>query len=519
GGALLAPLLGDPGDDGAPWPTGAAQPALYAVQCALVELWREAGIAPEVVAGHSVGEYAALTAAGALTVEDGLRITAERGRLMETRTAPGGMVAVLADRASALALTEEVPGIELAAVNGELNHVLAGPRAAVDRLGALLEERGLRNRRLPVEHAFHTALIDPVLAEFEELVSGVALGPVTVPFVSGLDGGTRPPGWAPDAAYLVRQTRRPVQFHAALRGVADRGATVLVEMGGGGLSGLARQALPEVVSVPSLRGGTGLDPLWDAAAALFRAGAPVDWHVLAEGSGGRRIPLPGYRFQHRTHWRGPAPTAAAAAETLTEGTHMTADVEVKEVLTHVVEVTSHALGGRPDAVGEDTSFLDLGADSLLMINVLRELEQTYHVKVAMRELFDEAVTPRRLAELVASRRAGGGTPAKTPAAPTPGPTPTPAPAAPVAPAAPAALVAPPLAEPAPVVAAPVTEPAPSAPAYATRQEVDDLARQIRQLSAIQLQLMEQLAELLSCQAAATATATTATSAGQDGEGR
>ncbi|NJQ08061.1 acyltransferase domain-containing protein [Streptomyces lonarensis] len=523
GRPLLAPLLA-PGDPDVPWPTDAAQPALFAVQCALLALWRRAGVRPEVVTGHSVGEFAALTAAGALTVEDGLWLTAERGRLMESRCEPGGMVAVLADAATAAALVAEVPRLEPAAVNGERNHVLAGPRSAVARLRELLTARQVPHRTLPVAQAFHTALLEPALPEFAEVLADTPFSPVTLPFVSGLDGVAREPGWTPDADHLLRQARQPVLFHAALHAVDAAGATALVEVGGGGLRGLARQALPETTAVATLRGGAGLDALRDAAATLHRAGAPVDWHELAEGGGGRRIPLPRHRFQHRTHWKGPEPTVAAAAEPPREGTDMAAEAEVREVLAHVVEVTSRALGDRSGAVGEDTSFLDLGADSLLMINVLRELEQTYRVKVAMRELFDEAVTPRLLAALVAGRRAdaAAAAPAAIPA-PEPGPIPAPAaapvptPVAPVAPVAPAPSTAPvaaaPVADPAaadPAAAAPAAVPPaaqPPSPAtdHVTRQEMEELTRQVRQLSAIQLQLMEQLAQLLSRQVATSPT--------------
>ncbi|MFB7896905.1 type I polyketide synthase [Streptomyces xiamenensis] len=495
GGSLLGPLLDErpgPRRDAAPWPTSTAQPALYALQCALVRLWRQLGVVPDTVAGHSVGEYAALTAAGALSIEDGLLLTAERGRLMEHLGAPGGMVAVLADRETALSFTAELPGIELAAVNGEHHHVLAGPRAEVDKLSALLEERGVRARELPVARAFHTALVDPALDGLGQALAGVSFRPVTVPFVSGLDGTARPPGWTPDPGYLLRQARRPVLFHEALRSVAGRGATALVEIGAGAaLARLARQALPGVPAVPSLRGGsggTGAEALWHAAAELYRGGAHIDWQALAEDCGGRRIPLPGYRFQHSTYWTGPAQTAPRAVDNPREGTHMTARTAVEEVLTNVIEVTSQALGNRSGAVAEDASFLELGADSLLMINVLRELEQTHGVKVSMRELFDEAVTPRQLAELIAGRKS---------------PAPVDAPAPPVvpAPAPPAPSATPPHAEPPVSSAAPV--PPPPAP-YATRDEVEELARQIKQLSGIQLQLMAQLSELLSRQSLTTA---------------
>ncbi|MET8449519.1 beta-ketoacyl synthase N-terminal-like domain-containing protein [Streptomyces sp. NPDC005209] len=491
GGSLLAPLLTEPGGELAPvWPTDTAQPALYALQIALLRLWRQAGVEPAAVAGHSVGEYAALVAAGALAPEDGLRLTAERGRLMERHCDPGGMLAVLADHPTTLSLAAEVPGLELAVINGSRSHVLAGPSGVVDRLETLLDERGVKARRLPVAHAFHTALMDPVLGELRALAAEVTLRPVTLPFVAGLDGRTRTPGWTPDADYLVRQTREPVLFDRALGAVAVAGASALVEIGpGAALSGLARQTLPHVPAMPSLRAGAGLEPLWDAAAELYRVGAGVDWHALAEGTGGRRIPLPGYRFQHKTYWTGPAPTVLRRAHTPEEGLDMTSEAAAAEqVLRHVTEVIARTLGHEPGAVAADSLFFDLGADSLLMISVLRELEETYQVKVTMRELFEEAATPRLLSELIVERRGGGTaaepeTPAVAAVVETPAPAPAPTPVSDLPPA------------PAPASAAvPPQEPAvPSE--FVTRAELDDISRQIKQLSQIQLQMMSQLFEL------------------------
>ncbi|MYY83304.1 acyltransferase domain-containing protein, partial [Streptomyces sp. SID335] len=290
GGSILGPLLGDTGgaDPGEPvLDTEVAQPALFALQCALVRLWREAGVEPDVVAGHSVGEYGALYAAGALSAEDGLRLTAGRGRLMRERCAPGAMVAVPTDTHTARRLAAEVPGVELAVMNGEHSQVLAGPAAAMARLTELLAERGIHARTLPMLHAFHTAVMDPALDGLRELVGGVEPRPVRVPFVSGLDGRTRPAGWVPDADYLVRQTREPVRFADVLGelGASYDNVGTLVEIGPHTtLSGLARHALPGRAAHPTLRRGAGLAPLWDTAAGLYRAGAPVDWRAFMAGT-------------------------------------------------------------------------------------------------------------------------------------------------------------------------------------------------------------------------------------------
>ncbi|MFD7665066.1 type I polyketide synthase [Streptomyces sp. NPDC059788] len=526
GTPLLDGLL-DPGADRATTEnTRTAQPALFALQYALTGLWRHAGITPDVVAGHSVGEYAALCAAGALSVEDGLRITAERGRLMQDHCAPGAMAAVSADLTTASDLTAEISGLELAVVNGAQRHVLAGPVAGVDRLLTLLAERGITGERLPVTRAFHTVLMDPVLDKFRELLDGVTFRPVTTGFVSCLDGSRYEPGWVPDADYFVRQTREPVRYDAVLRTLGETGPAALVEIGPHTtLSGLARAALPGVRAVPTQRRGAGPAPFWDAVAQLHCAGADPDWPALTAGSAGRRTGLPGYRFQHRNYWTGPEPTAVRAVRTgepAREEEDVAQDEAVFErVLGHVIELVAKHLGHDADTITGDTSFFDLGADSLQMISVLRELEQDHRVKVAMRELFEEASTSRQLAELIVGRMAGGpgapggasgeaaagglvrsepvaGEPVRTePVADEPvryepaAEEPVRYEPAPTAPAEP--------------VRAP--EPAPAEPSGAshpvTRAELADVVRQVQQLSQLQLQMMSQihqLSQLLTAQA-------------------
>ncbi|MFD4632555.1 type I polyketide synthase [Streptomyces sp. NPDC058284] len=572
GGSLLGPLLGPPHGPGGGepvWDTEVAQPALFALQCALVRLWREAGIEPGVVAGHSVGELGALYAAGALSAEDGLRLAAGRGRLMRRRCAPGAMVAVPTRVREAQELAAEVPGVELAVTNGERSQVLAGPAAAMERLDVILAERGVHARELPVRHAFHTALMDPVLDGLRELVADIGPRPVRVPFVSGLDGRTRPAGWAPDADYFVRQTRDPVRFADVLHEVGASsydGVGALVEIGPHTtLSGLARRAVPGRAAHPSLRRGAGLEPLWDAVAGLYRAGAPVDWRPFMGGAG-RRIPLPGYRFQHKDYWTGPEnhlprseqPVHVRAAR---DGAEVAQDeAAVERVLQHIIKVTAKHLSYDTSEIAEEASFFDLGADSLQMIGVLRELEEEHQVKVSMRELFEEAGSAKGLALVIVGKMGGGVASAAPEPEPEPGAVPTPAaptrsapapaaptrsapaPAAPTrsaaaptvpaaAPAPPAQLApaVPPARDPAPVYGAPVPvsaqaptapvpAPAPAPVEYATRREVEDLVRQVHQLSQMQLQLMGQLSQLLAAQtsqatqAVQTAQATQAASA-------
>ncbi|WP_055536333.1 type I polyketide synthase, partial [Streptomyces alboniger] len=456
GDSLLAPLLGaehepthgpehetahdperEPGAE-QDWPTDVAQPALFALQSALVRLWKTAGITPGVVAGHSVGEYAALHAAGALSLADGLRLTARRGALMRRLCAPGGMLAVPVELSTALELAAEVPGVELAVTNGPRSQVLGGPDAAVETLVSLLAGRGIPARRLAVRHAFHTALLDPALDGLRDLCAEVDFTPCEVPFVSGLDGRTRPPGWTPDADYFVRQAREPVRFADALRelGTSHAYAGTVLELGPHStLSGHARRALPNRAVHPTLRRGAGLEPLWDAAAGLYGAGAPVDWRAFMGGAG-RRIPLPGYRFQHKDYWTGPENHLPRPAQPARDGAEVAAEVAqdeaaVERVLQHIIKVTAKHLSYDTSEIAEDASFFDLGADSLQMIGVLRELEEEHRVKVSMRELFEEAGSAKGLALIIVGKMGNmeGGAPyAASVTAVAPAPTPVPAPA-------------------------------------------------------------------------------------------
>jgi malonyl CoA-acyl carrier protein transacylase len=228
--------------DGTRW----AQPAIFCAALAGWEQLRER-VEPAFMAGHSLGEISALTAAGAIRAEDGLRLVAARGRLMQEaaeQEGDGGMIAVRArqDRAGIEVIASDT-GLAVANDNSPDQLVLSGATAALDRAEELLRERKLRAKRLPVAGAFHSPLMQPAVAPFRALVYETELREPSVPVFSCV---TAEP-FDDVRERLVEAITSPVRWLDVMRGLHARGATSFVETGPGRvLTGLVRKSLEDV---------------------------------------------------------------------------------------------------------------------------------------------------------------------------------------------------------------------------------------------------------------------------------
>ncbi|PYC66969.1 3-ketoacyl-ACP reductase, partial [Micromonospora arborensis] len=261
--------------------TANAQPALFAYEVALFRLLESWGLRPDVVVGHSVGEFAAAYVAGVLSLEDAARLVVERGRLMGA-VAAGGVMAVVSVSEESARLT----GVDVAAVNGPGSVVLSGSR---ERVTAAVEQLGVQPRWLTVSDAFHSVLMEPALDGFAAAAAGVAFAVPRVEWISTVTGARV---GSVDAGYWVRQIRDTVRFHEAVSGLTG---CRFVELGPEPvLSGLLRGHVDDVVAVVAGRDVLG------AVAELWADGATVDW--AAHLPGARRIDLPTYPFQRRRFW-------------------------------------------------------------------------------------------------------------------------------------------------------------------------------------------------------------------------
>lgn len=298
-----------------------AQPALFTVEYAIAELLRSWGIQPAAMIGHSVGEYVAATVAGVMSLENALLLIAHRGQLVASMPR-GSMLAVMADTATVGRFLDR--DVSLAGENAPGYSVLSGPDAAIDRVEAALASEKIAVRRLHTSHAFHSSMMDPILATFEDRVAGFRLTEPTVPFVSTLSGR-----WA-DAAvtqprYWSDQLRSPVRFADALRAVGAANSPVdkhpiFLEVGPGhalttfaGLTVKSDGAPP--LCIASLPGygdeRPDVDALFGALGLLWTSGIAVDWAGFHKTERRKRVSLPTYPFERRSYWIGPLPDGAA----------------------------------------------------------------------------------------------------------------------------------------------------------------------------------------------------------------
>ncbi|MGW7720803.1 SDR family NAD(P)-dependent oxidoreductase, partial [Streptomyces chartreusis] len=278
--------------------TGYAQPALFAVQVALVALLRSWGMAPETVLGHSVGEFAAAYTAGVFELPDAVRLVAARARLMQALPEGGAMAAV---EVAEVDLSGRLPGgAVLAAVNGPTSAVVSGTEAAVDAVVEWARGEGRRSARLRVSHAFHSPLMEPVLAEFTEVAAEITYRAPKVAAVSSVTGAPLGEDDWTTPAYWADQIVRPVRFHDAFAAARTQGAGRFLEIGPDPVLTALADDVPAAVTLRRDRPET--ETLLRAVAELFVRGTTVDWAAVFAGTGARETPLPTYAFQRRRYW-------------------------------------------------------------------------------------------------------------------------------------------------------------------------------------------------------------------------
>ncbi len=391
--------------------TAVTQPATFCLEYAVATAWLARGLQPAALIGHSVGEFVAAALAGVMSLPDALHLVTRRGALMQALPA-GSMLSV---RTGADKLEPLLPAdVQLAAENGPAACVVAGPSAAIDAFAAMLAEREIATQRLQTSHAFHSAMMDPAVAAFEQAVRAVSLSAPSLPVVSTATGRWLSADEATDPSYWSRHLRQPVRFSPAVRtALAELPHAVFIEAGPrGSLSTLVRQHRGEngpAVAVPSLgdRPERESTVLCEAQGQLWALGLALTPPPDAR-TDRRRIELPTYPFERQRHWvDAAAPTASpvhhaaaapiaapAAAESANLPTTMTATAAPQQtdrratLVQRLRDVFEDVSGVELADASAADSFVELGLDSLTLTQVALRLKKEFSLNITFRQLME-----------------------------------------------------------------------------------------------------------------------------------
>ena len=437
--SLLSVLYTTPGRSALLHETVYAQPALFALEYALTQLWRSWGIEPDVVLGHSLGEYVAACVAGVFNLEDGLKLIAERGRLMQSLPKVGRMAAVFADEmivgAALIPFQEQV---SIAAVNGPKNTVIAGAEQALQAVLHHLESEGVTTQLLQASHAFHSPLMEPILDAFEQRAHDVRFEAPHLPFVSSLTGRVLTAGEVPNAAYWRRHIREAVRFTVGMHTLAEQGYDVYIELGPHpSLLAMGKKCIAKNTGLwlPSLKEGhDDWQVMLESLGAFYVRGGNIDWAGFDKDYQRNRVSLPTYPFEHKRYWIGSSEAVSYKEEMFREGgpqagqedqfsssgksefTPMNEQREVvlskqpasmqstprrRDTILSILRTTvSGLLQLDPVALDVSTPFLEMGADSIVLIEAIQTIEKTFGVKLSIRQMFEEFTTLDALATCV-----------------------------------------------------------------------------------------------------------------------
>lgn len=429
-----------------------AQPALFVTSYALAKLWMQWGVQPAWLVGHSVGELAAACLAGVFSLGDALLFVARRGEWMQEQPT-GSMLAV---RMQSQELQIRLPeNISVAAINSPSLTVASGPTAEIEQLAQTLEGENIACRRLHTSHAFHSAMVEPVVERLRALLGSMQLDEPKLKIVSTVTGKELTTAEATSPEYWARHSRVTVNFSAAASALIQDGYDVLLEVGAGDtLTTLVRQQISRgdktVGTFTSLPAGaphaaapekSSWDGLAASMGALWARGVPVDWTAYYAVEQRRRVPLPTYPFERQRHWvdvkrtlaatgaataieAEPTPTlrpeivspflndssAATNLSALEKDMTPTTSVKTESAISTAGEARSARLSREVAGLLEDLSglelgaeqydlsFLELGFDSLFLTQAAQKLQNKFAVKIAFRQLLDTLGSIRLIAE-------------------------------------------------------------------------------------------------------------------------
>lgn len=402
--------------------TAYTQPALFAIEYALYKLWQSWGIKPDGVLGHSVGEYVSACVAGVYSLEEGIKLIAERGRLMQSLPQKGAMAAIFAPIETVKSVISPYGDqVEIATINSSENIVISGDQEAINRIKADLESQSIEVRLLQVSHAFHSRMMQPILAEFKVIAAKISYKTPQLDWISTVTGEEISQAVTED--YWCQQVRQCVQFAPAIETLASQGYNLFIEIGSHPiLTRLGQKTLanPDYLWLSSLqRGQDDWQILLQSVAKLAVSGVNIDWNGFDKDYARLRLPLPTYAFQKQPYWltvEAPGLRPTQGTETV-EGqdlhqsqeretlvapglrpTQKQNETKAESLESQLIALISQITGLNPQQLSLNVSLeADLGLDSIMMTQLMNGLLSL--IPEEQRSQFSETFSLRHLMQV------------------------------------------------------------------------------------------------------------------------
>ena len=380
-----------------------SQPALFALQYALLKLWESVGIKPSAVIGHSIGEYAAAVAAGGVSLQDAMDTVVHRASLLDGLAQPGSMIAVLTERGAIENTLKKysLESVSIAVENTPNNFVLAGSTEDLTLLQSDFEAQQIRVVPLTVTHGFHSKLMEPILAPFLEKQRGMTADHPKIPYFSPLAGRRLNPDELLDAQYWQRHCRETVSFSTTVSRMLDAGYRHFIEIGPANTMANLIQSISDakalVISTLSSRSD---DAFEQAVASAWVNGFSVDWETLPGYQPDRALKLPLYPFEKQRYW------IKSSTKQTDISIHSSPTMTAQEpsapdraaILGKLLELFSGLLRLPADAIDATAQLIEMGADSLVLVSGVNAIENEFGVKLEIRQLFEEVTTIEAIAD-------------------------------------------------------------------------------------------------------------------------
>ncbi|PLX80168.1 MAG: hypothetical protein C0614_07365, partial [Desulfuromonas sp.] len=370
-------------------------------------LWKSWGVVPDLLIGHSLGEYIAAALSGAIPLRDAIRLIIKRGKLTSSLPAQGRMATIFADHETVTRLLDDHPTLDIAVINGPLNVVVAGEESSLEQFCQQISRQGVETRLLAIHFASHCRLIEPALDAFEQFCQGIEYLPTQIPVLSNLNGTMITGETTFSAAYWRQHLRSPVNFADCFEAAVEQGCNSFVELGPSSVLNSIVRTQPNAAGASLLQTASRTQPdlqvIMESLRELYLRGSAVNWAEALTPFGARRISLPHYVFDHHHQYLPKefvtmqSHSQPAPAQTDQPSTAASAP----GILDCLIDIVHKITWKEPEDLDPQMNLFELGIDSLMLVQIRQQIEKSFQVSLQMGQFFEELDSLEKIASHLA----------------------------------------------------------------------------------------------------------------------